>query len=368
MREGPPDENRRKFITGDLRTPDPGERWFPPDPDEVRRRQEHTLNKRAFLAGGGAASLLALALAPHREVLRALVSSEVPDEDPNLIAALIDSQAVERQKALDGAIAAVQRNLREPVVLKALDGKGEYPLSVIFEAIDIPILPDHLVGTTYDATKLHDRYPIAYTKGGMYCANCVLWNNTKTLLTAAHAEYGDDLARHPVPGIDVAMLDDKTNLAGNNPEKHVIHSSSMPQDSDIHGKLVSIVGVDPDDTAHDSYGRKTYPGIAIKMSAGFVEYVGYRGLKGKQREGSFFVVLPPGEAKEVDDGRNIQASGMSGSPVFAYGEGKKDFAGVFWGAGLWKDELRRRSLHIGLFHGPQAIRELEHTRIAQQAA
>lgn len=286
----------------------------------------------------------------------------------------------EKQQALDDAIAAVQKNLQSPKVLEALQGKGERPLSKVLEALEIPILPDHLKGTTYDVSDLQKKYPAQIiisgeeysilparssssietfrsSKAGNY-GNCVFYEDKNKILTAAHVLYGEDPETYPIRDIDVCTRRVPSYMSAMDEEQIVIPDRSMTN-TDL-GQLVSVIGIDPDETSEID-GHKTYPGIAVKITPEIVPYlVGNLGESGGKYipriQNSYMFILPPGETKRTM-GRNMRASGMSGSGVF--NNLNKKFAGVFWGGMSYQDQATRRTVDIGFFTGTLEIRQVE---------
>lgn len=277
---------------------------------------------------------------------------------------------LEKQRALDDAIAAIQENLRDPEVLEALEGRGEDPLSVILGAIEIPILPDDLKYTKYDVSELLRRYPVQIEMSGnkgTYRGNGIFWQDPGIQLTAGHVISGDQSidTRYP-EDVDVGAYRVDANFEAR-PEQVVKDDPSITNAS-IHGRFVAIVGFDPDTTS-DEHGYKTYPGIAVKVTPGLAHALhGHAPSLMQKFQNSFLLILPPGEAKSPSERsgntiwqsasakKQVRAQGMSGSPMFVYLNGQYSFGGIFWAVRSAKDRVRKRSLDIGYVHGIDDIR------------
>jgi len=303
-------------------------------------------------------------------------------------------------QALESDIKQVRRNLESEDVKQALEGKGSYPLSRIFNAIEIPILAPHLEGTQYDTKNLHERYPVQIARDpngkfrpltirasapralrGEYInagqagyGNGVYFKQNReepvALLTAAHVvasvvqrqELGGYILRNP----DLGFLSVSGSVPAPKPENIVQDDPSLT-DADIHGSLVSIVGIDPDATGDPETGRKTYSGVAVKISSGLARVLGSPGTTAeKMYRNSFMVILPPGEGKEIGPGiKEEPALGMSGSPAFCSAAGSPVFmkrgdgyamCGIFWGFMLVTDPVTKRQMEVAFFHGIDQVR------------
>ena len=359
-RVGPPDK-RLRFPRSDL-------------------VKEPHISRRIFLGGG--AAWAAASMTPESILERLANVASIGSDAP------IDKK-IEKQKALDAAIAAVQKNLKDPSVQDALAGNGEAPFSKIFRAIEIPILPEHLIGTSYDVTEARERYPVQFglhknkaaafkdrlqitpsdsrdghaeflsEEDGGY-GNGVFWENKHTLLTAKHVVNSFLLGTGWTPPkneTDIALVDvGATNSARY--DDCIMRDDPRLTNANIHGSFVATVGIDPDSTK-DSTGRKTYPGVAVRMNEKLVRALAANGpldpLFMQAAERSFMVVLPPGEAKIRENKKWMPAQGMSGSPVVIQrADGTSALAGILWGAARINEG--NRSVEVMFFHGIDDIR------------
>ncbi|RJQ35502.1 hypothetical protein C4556_00165 [Candidatus Parcubacteria bacterium] len=333
--------------------PDKRARWA----SGRRKQEEPSLTRRSLLFGVGAFA-----------AVRVLPQDLIDD-----LAGSFEKESSEKQKALDAAIAAIQKRLREPEVLEALEGKGKHPIMTVLRAIEAPLLQEHLEDTSYDTTELHKKYVhsmrFPYGRG-----NGTYWRDGRTVLTAAHATYGTErgVITYPVKNIDIDMVD-VSGTAETSDSAGIVEDDISMTNNDIHAQFVAVVGVDVDDTAstaaHDR-GHKTYPGVAIKISPGLARRLTNNAEEVIQMENSFMLILPPGESEadlndlgklalKPEDESPLHAKGMSGSTVYAYLNGKYVPAGVFWGAGPMPDQEFQRTLSVGYFHGIDEVRRVE---------
>lgn len=245
--------------------------------------------------------------------------------------------------------------LRQPNVMQALEGKGSNAFITVLGAIDFPLDSKILEGTKYDPVHLHERtvqlrgrVPLVapFAKGyfwteeeGPY-GNGIFFDNHRTILTAGHIidMMGNKPSEFPKE-LDIGLVHVGTSQKSR-PER-VVHDNMEISNRDLHGAFVVITGIDPDETADQWTGRKTWVGIAAALSCGVTSD---RFFQANRRDvlplkNSFAVVLPPGEArlrsrKLVYNGPHIKpstrAAGMSGSPMYAWINDGWVFAGVFW--------------------------------------
>jgi|GEM_PF-1929472 len=307
-----------------------------------------------------------------------------------------------RERLLDAAIKTVGQNVRSPQVMEALQGKGKDPLSVIMRAVEFPILPKHLSGTSYDVEPLSIRYqtqlalfpdegvqnrPLANrvalrTESGSTqkedffsvreagYGNGVYWSDHHLILTAEHviAMFHPERPELGKGVIDIGLLRTPKRFAASE-NTEVVHDAGTLHDSGIHGSFVAIGGIDPDATSKMS-GRKIYPGIAVKISRPIAELIlksdpnpdpRYRVADDEKHitrtrlEKSFMIVLPKGEALWNATTKSRPAMGLSGSGAFARQEDKLVFGGTFWGA--MQIEVDGQVVDVGFFHGIDVIRE-----------
>ena len=331
------------------------------------------MSRRGFLEIlGGSGAFAAGSMIP-KSIIKDLTDVLVYKEEP-IKAAVYN---LEKQETLDNVIVAVQRNLRNPAVLEALEGRGKDFLSVILGAVEIPILPEHLEGTSYDVSELLRRYPIQVevSRGTTTSfGNGIFWQDPNTQLTAEHVISGNLSSDTELPaGVDVSTYRVDPFLSASS--EQIVKDDPNLTNDDIHGQLVSIVGFDPDTTS-DKNGYKTYPGIAIKITPGLARFlVEHSGPLVKKRplmekyQNSFMLVLPPGEAKQnvsvvsTGWGKSTailepirRAAGMSGSPMFVHLKGRYVFGGIFWSTFSFGNFSSYRNMDIGFVHGIDDVR------------
>lgn len=254
-----------------------------------------------------------------------------------------------RQQVIDQYIAAAQQNLQEPIVKEALLAKGRNPSSIIFSAIEAPVLQQSLEGTLQDVNELFEKYSVQITYTG-YGGNGTMFDE-KTVLTAAHVIRGPAASAEdfPIPGLDIALV--QLPFSFDQYEGKKFSPDAPITNADIHGGFVSVVGVDD--------GNKAYTGIAVKVSSELAQFWG-EGLPASEIskfEDSFVMILPPGEAKEDEKGIR-PAQGMSGSTVFLWKNNEYVPAGVFYGVAQYNDPSTKRTIDIGFFHGIDEIRRV----------
>ena len=343
--------------------PDKRARWS----SGLEPKKKSGMSRRGFLEIlGGAGTLAAGSMIP-KSVIKGLTDVLAYEKEP-IKAAVYN---LEKQKALDNAIAAVQRNLRNPLVLEALEGRGKDPLSLILGAVEIPILPEYLEGTSYDVSELLQRYPAQVeTSHGQRTSigNGIFWQDPGIQLTAGHVVSGDLSPDAESPaGVDVSTYRVDPFLSASS--EQVVKNDPNLTNADIHGQLVSIVGFDPDTTS-DKNGYKTYPGIAIKVTHGLARFLaGYPRPLMEKYQNSFMLILPPGEAKQnvsvVSTGRGKstatlepvrRAAGMSGSPMFVHLKNGYVFGGIFWSTVSFGNSSSYRNMDIGFVHGIDDVR------------
>ena len=293
----------------------------------------------------------------------------------NFLSATEEKDVLERQKILDDFIATAQKNLRDPAVLDALEGRGEDPLSIILQAINkIPIPPKLLEGTAYDVSKLQpycNQFNFPY---GL--ANFAYYQNGETIISAAHPRYGEQRKNvtYPVANIDVDIWRPGPESGlGTKDVSKIIQDDPSITDSDIHGQFIVVVGKDKDkdkgpSQASDGRGYKTYAAIAIKITTGLAQKLGFGAIE----EGSFLLILPPSESEPDTDatgnvardekGRTIKrANAMSGAQMWVYRNGEYVHAGVFFGV-LPSDDKEGRArpgVNIGYARGKDDVRRVD---------
>jgi hypothetical protein len=143
------------------------------------------------------------------------------------------------------------------------------------------------------------------------------------------------------------------------------------RESDIVGNLVTVAGIDPDESSSPD-GTKLYPSVAIPMTKRLVTFLeqraGFVAANLLTAEKSFMIIAPPGESisrrqesasgsrlldrlRGISDSPRTRMHGMSGSPVLMKGK----LAGLI--ALVGEVESNGVGLDIGLFLGPNSLRE-----------
>ena len=351
MRERAPLDRRRQ--KGYIKPPKQEDRWVPKEPEKKRK---HPSLAGEILRGGvntlsAGAVVLNLGMADVKKQLTDALMQETSKIELPLQAYGMPKSFEEtitnpvNQDALDNAIVAIQENLRDPRVLKALRGEGEDPILDVVNAIEIPVSPELLEGTMYNPSAIQEQYPLLIkTQKGI--GNGVRWNNDETILTAAHVirGVGSDTSAYPA-GIDVEIGYLNSQFSGLD-SGQVVKKDPDLTNNDIQGQFVRIIG-------KDDGIIKTLAGVAVKISPGLARYWGKDSERlVKNLENSFMFILPPDQIKSDKSGYAF-GIGMSGSAVYL-----KDgtFAGVFWGVSPFIDNVNHRTIGIGLFSGIDEVR------------
>ncbi len=127
------------------------------------------------------------------------------------------------------------------------------------------------------------------------------------------------------------------------------------KDADIHGRLITMAGVDPDETANDA-GVKIRPSVAIRVTSRLLDFLN---IEANQQDlKSFLFSLPPGEAKERDD-RTMLAQGTSGSPIIMSG----GIVGINRACVQTYEIKKKLCRDFGLFHGPDVLNTIIRKKI-----
>ena len=341
---------------------DPSKRFLRPE----HRRNERGLGKRirnVLGAAGALASVGATQLPASLTEVAAQPSISRGDR--------LDSVS-EREKKIGTWVLDAQVRLKRPEVKAALDGKGKFPLSTVTSAIEMPIVDGKIrgvsiEGTKYDLSRLHQRFPVqvgndrgsttiipAYKNVVGKAAyltdnygNGFYWKNRNTILTARHITMRREIGKSELEkgkSVDVDVIRVPDHLAATSDEQ-VVHPAEGLTNADIHGALVAVVGIDPDNTS-DARGHKTILGIAARNTLGF-QYAYNR----KQGEvwldhlvNSYTVIFPPGDNQQT-------SKGLSGANVFVLKNAKWEFAGVFFAAADAELGDQGRTVTFGQFHG-----------------
>jgi hypothetical protein len=356
-------------------TPDKRDRLTEPKEKLISPERRNFLGALAALGGTAAIS---------GSILKNL---EKISEKPTLT----ESDKAMRERLLDSAVKTVGENVRSRNIRDALNGKGPDALVRVIHALEFPILPEHLLGTSYDAEPISEKYQ---TQIGLYrnigkelsladrasirsvhshssaeflsptegaYGNGVFWEDRHTLLTAGHVVglLHPEKPEYDQLTVDIGLLRVNKRLAADSLAKVLTHNNVLPNEK-IHGAFASIVGIDPDATSNTE-GRKIYPGIAIKLTKSMAKEILHAAnlpnddVSSKRFEHSFMLVLPPGESKLDSETKLRPAMGMSGSSVFVKNGEGFGFGGIFWGA--IQIQVGNKSVDIGFFHGGDEILE-----------
>jgi len=299
-----------------------------------------------------------------------------------------------RERLIDAAVQSVCANIRSKEIHEALRSGERSALDKIIRAMEFPILPQHLAGTSYDIGPRSKKYQ---TQIAMYLnagneltlsdrasihsaadsrgrpdlltiqeaayGNGTYWEDPHTLITAAHVvsmlhpEKKQELDNKE---IDVGLIRVNKRFAAHE-HVEVLRDNARLRNENIHGAFVAIAGIDPDDTS-DTKGSKIYPGVAVKMTEPLTAHIMHACTEGvivdkvlqKRLARSFMLVLPPGESYE-DKTRIRPAKGMSGSAILARKDGQFSFGGIFWGA--FQVKVGNKCVDLGFFHGIDEVRE-----------
>src|SRR3989344_9579572 len=317
-------------------------------PDSERSRKG--ISRRELLIGAGAT---AVAL-PMVKVLSAEAAEAA--EAPKTIGDIVLKE--ERQRNLDGKIATIQSNLRQPKIRKAIEGRGKYPLQQILEALERSIPPEDLEGTTYDASELHKRFPVLLELP-FALSNGVYFRTGGQLLTSGHGTFDKEKeSKFMVPGIDLNILRTDPSMAAKSPRQIVQVDPNLTNDG-IHERFITVVGIDPKTSK-----RKTHPGVAVRISPRLAESIG-EAFDSKEFipyfKNSLLFPLPYEDVEDMSvataEGKKVlirRVAGVSGSGAFT-AEGT--LAGTFWGAA--PVESPNAKYGIGFIHGIDQVRRTE---------
>ncbi len=282
----------------------------------------------------------------------------------------------EREAIIANAIEKTRRAMNTPDVLAARKGEGRDLLMKVFRTLQFPITPEFIKGTKYDMSGVRKRHAvqIAYrwgrnqklivelisnkaefkkeTEAGY--GNGIFFGTAHSFLTAKHVAEDSQNRPDPRAARDIAIL--HTGALRARPEQ-VVKDDPTLTNNDIDGAFVSVEGIDPDTTG-DFEGYKSYPGVALKLSRGFIDKlyyttpVAYRERLCK----SFAIILPPGEGTGATAAQT-PGSGMSGSPVWTLRNGERVLAGIMHMTTSERDPATGRTIDIAFFHGIEDVRE-----------
>ncbi len=342
----------------------------------LRRRKKTTETepgvdpgRRAFLRGLGAtAAFSAIPVALRYDIAHA--SNELT---PEIIR--------HREALLDKLISIQGEVARSQDVRDALEGKGGNLTSRALRPLGIPIRADYLEGTKYDASQDRRRYcvqlafrkaengkhnywltagkpgqaPLSTRAHGNPYANGVFFKGNDKFLTAQHIAEALEMRPHGVSPRDLHLYENTLGMFAQ--PGQVIEDDPMLSDEHIHGAYVSVEGIDPDQSGNHE-GHKTYPSIALRMRRGLAEAM-FKDTAPHlvdRVSNSFMIALPPGEARGATP-KDVLAAGMSGSPVFVFKNGKRQFAGIIHSVTQVTDHENKRMIDVGFFHGIDQVRE-----------
>jgi len=312
----------------------------------------------------------------------------------------------EKQRILDETIDATTMMIQSHDVQEALHWKGWDPLGRVVRAVELPILPSHLDGTTYDVSKIKRTYPVQLVRKQSFdpvsnrpastetqlvdasekpvdlraagrhekigYGNGFYFGDASTLVTCEHVarEYEESVHSIRRDFFDISVVDAQGLYRARRAEQ-VIPDDPKVTDADING-LVTVVGTDPD-ALGDTDGKKVYPGIPVKLTPEFAAGLmgDMRHVPADQREElewrkrvlshAYMITLPPGEARPIFSADKRQATpafGMSGSPVFKNIGGAQRLVGILVAVISIKDKVRHRYVDAGFFLPISAIRSV----------
>ncbi len=254
-----------------------------------------------------------------------------------------------REAVIESKVAAARAAMNAPDVLEARMGNGNLAFTRVLRALQCGITPQYVKGTRYDMEDMRrkhcvqlswqnrgegkpydvqlstQRAPIFKTPKQAGYANGVFFGAQNRFLTARHAMC-DALQKPRTLG----KRDLEWHFTGETkgrPEQ-VLFDDPTLTNAAIDGAFVSIEGIDPDQTA-DSEGYKSYPGVAMRLTRGFIDKV-FPTLASEYKEvlsRSFVVAIPAGEGTGAT-AKDKPGSGMTGAPVYTIHNGKKVLAGV----------------------------------------
>jgi hypothetical protein len=279
----------------------------------------------------------------------------------------------ERERMLDEMVSLLKQVAHSKPVLEALNGTGDF--APVLQILRDPIYPEMVRHTKYDSTNEGFRHcvQIAYEEGahGQYqywltsgkpgqerlsgardtsrgVGNGVFFGRPDTFLTAKHV--ADGLEKIPYkPGTrDIRLFTMPPGMQAD--AGQMIPNDISVTDEDVHGSLVTVEGL--------SDRRKSARSIALRMNpAGAARLFGARAPEMVPTMGnSFLIALEPGEAQKTKNG--AVATGMSGSPVFMYKNGRRHFVGILHAVTTAFDKERNVNVDIGIIHGPSQLKAL----------
>lgn len=319
-------------------------------------REEHALDRRAFLKGAASAGALSALPASLRIELANAGSPERINDVKS------------REHAIEQAITYARAALRTQEAKEALQGKVELPLGVLARLTQLPFHTENVNGTKFDTAdvkkhsiqivKKPNRWEfksIAESVVAETYGNGFFFESDQIFVTAKHV-----LSDNPILDFQTADIDIEVRRVNGSSRDHKVEpvlDTPVISNEMINGSYVSVEGVDPDVTSTDRC--KSYRGIAVQLNESVAKKLpGNRRLFAR----SFMVVIPSGESTVVKgtiNGKAVQAKlsdGMSGSPVYIHLNGRKFLAGIFYGDAEAIDPITGRTFSVGLFHGIEDVR------------
>ncbi len=154
------------------------------------------------------------------------------------------------------------------------------------------------------------------------------------------------------------------------PPKIVEQFSSHAPDSLLNGSLITVAGIDPDESSSPD-GTKLFPSVALQVTKHMAHMFAGDNLDAREHfENSYIYLMPPGEVRRrhepsrsgsrfadlirsgtLPDKMYWYAGGTSGSPVMMNGT----LAGINYAGKQW--EQSGVTLDLGFFHPMGKIRE-----------
>ncbi|HEY4519756.1 MAG TPA: hypothetical protein VJH33_01830 [Candidatus Paceibacterota bacterium] len=287
----------------------------------------------------------------------------------------------EWEKYIEDTVAWAQKKIFSDDAREAFSARGEHAFERVLQALEMPLLARHANYTKFNVNPLLNTYPIQVGRSGkgyglrqfdtrrflskqwegyfepqQHAGNGFYFGDRNTLIVPWHVN--ESLMGRPsfTEGVQHTIDIMKWNVPD---AMRALRDSSVLQDpvgltnSDIHGSLVAVVGVDPGDKNTDRLGRKAYLGVAGKMSTDLY-MAGFGNTKNaevwaKFMEHAFQIILPPGETFKA-------TRGMSGSPTFVWKNEQWALCGIYFAGTEYEDSVRKKTVYSGFFQGIDQIR------------
>lgn len=287
------------------------------------------------------------------------------------------------EKYIEDWVLFAKQRLAKSDVREAFEARGENAFSRVLQALETPLLAEHANYTKFNTNPIRNTYPVqvgkfsgsynlrqfdvmsflrkkwaGYFKSDEHAGNGFFFGDRNTLIVPRHVNeifhskpFFTKDTKHTV---DVMSWKVPDSLRAIN-DGTVLQDPEGLTNKDIHGSLVAVVGIDPGDrNASKLLEHKVYLGIAGKMSADLYRARGDGGslleVWEKFMDTSFQIILPPGETRE-------DSTGMSGSPVFMWRNEAWTLCGIYYASLETEDSTRKKTVHSGVFHGIDQIRD-----------